>query len=121
MQKFMQVKNYLLELSFLALLVKFLFFGTEIGIALAIISLVISMAYNKWLAKAKLEQYEELVNQMKSDKEALEAKMIADKAELNERIDLAFGKIGNLSLDSSVRNVVTSEKTQKFQAPSRRF
>lgn len=120
MQNFTSLGKYLLELSFLALLIRFIFFGAEIGISLAIISVVVSMAYNKWLEKAKLTQYEEIVNRLNSDKAELEAARIADKAELQERIDLAFAKIGNLSLDNSIKNVVTSEKSQKLQTPSTR-
>ena len=120
MQNFTSLGKYLLELSFLALLIRFIFFGAEIGISLAIISVVISMAYNKWLEKAKLTQYEEIVNRLNSEKAELEAARIADKAELQERIDLAFAKIGNLSLDNSIKNVVTSEKSQKLQTPSTR-
>lgn len=120
MQKITSLGKYLLELSFLALLIRFIFFSAEIGISLAIISVVISMAYNKWLEKAKITQYEEIINRLNSDKAELEAARIADKAELQERIDLAFAKIGNLNLDNSIKNVVTSEKSQKLQAPSTR-
>lgn len=120
MQNITSLGKYLLELSFLALLIRFIFFGAEIGISLAIISVVVSMAYNKWLEKAKITQYEEIINRLNSDKAELEAARIADKAELQERIDLAFAKIGNLNLDNSIKNVVTSEKSQKLQAPSTR-
>lgn len=120
MQKITSLGKYLLELSFLALLIRFIFFSAEIGISLAIISVVISMAYNKWLEKAKITQYEEIINRLNSDKAELEAARIADKNELQERIDLAFAKIGNLNLDNSIKNVVTSEKSQKLQAPSTR-
>lgn len=118
MQKFNSFGKYLLELSFLALLIRFIFFSAEIGISLAIISIVISMAYNKWLDKSKITQYEEIINTMKSDKAELEAKIASNQSDLQERIDLAFSKIGNLSLDNSIKNVVTSEKSQKLQAPS---
>lgn len=120
MQKFNSFGKYLLELSFLALLIRFIFFSAEIGISLAIISIVISMAYNKWLDKSKITQYEEIINTMKSDKAELEAKIASNQSDLQERIDLAFSKIGNLSLDNSIKNVVTSEKSQKLQAPSTR-
>lgn len=120
MQNITSLGKYLLELSFLALLIRFIFFGAEIGISLAIISVVVSMAYNKWLEKAKITQYEEIINRLNSDKAELEAARIADKAELQERIDLAFAKIGNLNLDNSIKNVVTSEKSQKLQTPSTR-
>lgn len=120
MQNITSLGKYLLELSFLALLIRFIFFGAEIGISLAIISVVVSMAYNKWLEKAKITQYEEIINRLNSDKAELEAARIADKNELQERIDLAFAKIGNLNLDNSIKNVVTSEKSQKLQAPSTR-
>lgn len=60
MQKIMQIKDYLLELSFLALLIKVIITGAGIGEAIAIVSLVSSMGYNKWLNKQKVEQYDEL-------------------------------------------------------------
>lgn len=118
MQKFTSFGKYLLELSFLALLIRFIFFSAEIGISLAIISLVISMAYNKWLEKAKITQYEEIISKLETQKKEAEALRIVDKQELQERIDLAFARIGNLSLDNSIKNVVTSEKSQKLQTPS---
>lgn len=118
MQKFTSFGKYLLELSFLALLIRFIFFSAEIGISLAIISIVISMTYNKWLEKAKITQYEEIISKLETQKKEAEALRIVDKQELQERIDLAFARIGNLSLDNSIKNVVTSEKSQKLQTPS---
>lgn len=120
MQNITSLGKYLLQLSFLALLTRFIFFGAEMSVAFAIISLVVSMAYNKWLEKAKITQYEEIINRLDSEKAQLEALRIADKVELQERIDLAFAKIGNLNLDNSIKNVVTSEKSQKLQTPSTR-
>lgn len=121
MQKITNVGKYLLELSFLALLIKFIFFSAEIGIALAIISLIVSMSYNKWLNKEAVSQYQEIITQLKSDKAELLTLIQSNKVEMDERLDLAFGKIGNLTLDNSIKNVVTSEKSQKLQGATKRF
>jgi hypothetical protein len=117
MQNFSNVRKYLLELSFLALLIRFIFFSSaEIAISLVLISVVLSMAYNRWLEKAKITQYEEIITKMKNDKEELNSLILERSNEITERMDVAFSKIGNLSLDQSIKNVVTSERTQKLQS-----
>lgn len=73
------------------------------------------MAYNRWLEKAKITQYEEIITKMVADKEELNSLIVSKSDEITERMDVAFSKIGNLSLDQSIKNVVTSERTQKLQ------
>lgn len=61
MQKLMQVKNYLLEASFTALLVYVLCTGVSVGAALVLVSLVGSMAYDKFLTREKIETSEAML------------------------------------------------------------
>lgn len=90
MQKLLQVKNYLLEISFLALIIHSLINGMEIGTALVLISLVSSMAYNKFLNKSKndeLEVFRKDIEDMKS-------------------------KINSLSIDKTLRRTVSEQETK---------
>ena len=102
MQKLNQLKDYLLELSFLALLIKIILVGAGIGEALAIISLVFSMAYTKWLNKTKLEQYEELMNKINSDKE-----------EFKKEIENLNSKLTGIALDKSIKRTSLNEQEQQ--------
>lgn len=112
MQKFINIKDNLLELSFLALLIKIILIGAGIGEALAIVSLVISMTYSKWLNKSKVEQYQELINRMNSDKELL----LKELENLNS-------KIMGLSLDKSIKRTSLNEPQElpKFGQTKRFF
>lgn len=105
MQKLTQMKDYLLELSFLALLIKIVVIGAGIGEALAIISLVFSITYNKWLNKAKIEQYEELTN-----------RMLLDKEELKKEIEMLNSKLTGITLDKSIKR--TSLNEPELQKPT---
>ncbi len=55
MQKLMQIKEYLLEISFSALLLRTLILGAGVGEAIAFVSLVISISYKSYLAKEKVD------------------------------------------------------------------
>lgn len=99
MQKLNDLKDNLLELSFLALLIKTILFGAGIGEALAIISLVISMTYNKFLNKSKMDQYQEIISRINSDKELL----------LKE-IELLNNKVTGLTLDKSIKRTSLNEQ-----------
>ncbi len=99
MQKLTVLKDNLLELSFLALLIKTILFGAGIGEALAIISLVISMTYNKFLYKYKVEQYQEIISRLDSDKE-----------HFLKELELLSGKVTGLSLDKSIKRTSVNEQ-----------
>jgi hypothetical protein len=64
MQKLLQIKEYLLELSFSALLIRTLFLGAGIGEALAFISLVISICYKSYLAKSEVKATSDMQKQL---------------------------------------------------------
>lgn len=104
MQKFNHLKDYLLELSFLALLIKILIFGAEISEALAVISLVFSISYNKWLNKNKIDQYDELIQNINSHKE-----------QFQKEIDTLNSKLTGIALDKSIKRVSLNE--QESQKP----
>lgn len=99
MQKFMQVKEYLLELSFLALLVRIICVGAGIGEALAVISLVVSMAYSKWLAKNKVEQFQELKEEMQTM-----------YAKFGSEIELMQNRMQSLTFEKSITKRQVSEE-----------
>lgn len=114
MQKFMQIKNYLHELSFLALLIKFMFLGAGIGEALVAIILVISMAYNKWLTKVKVDQYEEL-------KELISKKTdIGDFKEMQDQFKNVEGRLNNFALEKSTKRVAPNEESVPVPGIKRR-
>lgn len=110
MQKLTQLKDNLLELSFLALLIKIILLGTGIGDALAVISLVLSISYNRWLSKNKVDQYEALV-----------AKMDADRELFLKEIEMLNGKVTGLSLDKSIKRTAINEQEVKFGQARRLF
>lgn len=92
------IKDYLLELAFLALLIRVVAVGCGIGEALALVSVVSSMGYNKWLAKSKL-----------TDREELDQKWQTAFQELSEEIKSAQNKISSLSVNQSVRRTTPNE------------
>lgn len=99
MKKLSTIKEYLLELAFLALLVRIVAIGCGLGEALAVVSLVGSMAYNKWLAKAKLD-----------DKAELETRLEAALKEVNEKFDDMSNKVNSLSMNQSVKRTAPNEQ-----------
>jgi hypothetical protein len=109
MEKLMQVKNYLLELAFVALLARILSVGCGIGEALAVISLVSSMTYSKWLTKSKMDQYEELKNKINSDNEALKSQINAEFAKLMESHKDLTARVSSLAMDKSIRRMNESQ------------
>lgn len=104
MQKFTNLKNYLLELSFLALLVRIICFGAGIGEALVFVSLVVSMGYNKWLTKTNEDKYLELKNQMEKDRE-----------EYLRKFDNITAKFSSQSIDKSYKKQVENEQESPFK------
>ncbi len=111
MEKLTQVKNYLLELAFIALLVRVVSVGCGVGEALALISVVSSMTYNKFLTKAKLEQYDELILKISSEKNELTAKIDAIYQQLTESHADLTARVGAIAMEKSIR------RTNESQAP----
>jgi hypothetical protein len=99
MQKLLQLKNYLLEASFLALLVYTLINGVEIGAALVLISLVSSMGYDKFLNKSKIDQNEAL----------------------RKEIDEIKSKVNSLSIDKSLRRTTNEQENKPVTAARKLF
>lgn len=93
MQKLMQIKDYLLEIAFLFLLGRIIMVGASMGEAIAVVSLVLSMAYNKWLNKTADTRYESLYKDIEDMK----------------------SKINSLSLDKGLqkRTIVHEEKSEQ--------
>lgn len=85
----------------MALLIKTILFGAQIGEALAIISLVVSMTYNRFLNKSKVDQYEDLISKINTDRELF----------LKE-LETLSSKVTGLSLDKSFKR--TSLNEQEF-------
>lgn len=93
MQKFMQLKNYLLELSFLALIIRSIFVGAGIGEALAIGFVVISISYREYLNKSKVDQYEELKS------------LVEDShAQTSKKFEEIFSRFNAENLNRELRN-----------------
>lgn len=114
MQKFMQIKEYLLELSFLALLVKILATGAGIGEALAVISLVSSMAYAKWLAKSKIEQYDEIKSLISNLESEYRTKFEVLDQNVNHKLDSLAARMGSKDLiEKSFRKTGSNEQIQE--------
>lgn len=108
MQKFMQLKNYLLELSFLALIIRSLFVGAGIGEALAIGFVVISMGYKEYLNKSKVDQYEELKS------------LVEDShSQANKKFDEIFSRFNAENLNRELRN--KPQVVQNEEKPKRRL
>lgn len=105
MQKFTQIENYLLPLSFLALIVRYLFVGAGIGEALVLGFVVISMGYKQWLVKSKVDDYEELKS------------LISEEQDSNKRrFDEIFSRFNAENLSRELRNkpsVVNNEEKPK--------
>lgn len=100
MQKLMQIKEYLLELAFVALLLRVLFLGTGIGEAIAFVSLVLSIGYKAYLEKNQANLTEVMQNK------------------LNEM----ESKINSLSIDRLRRNTNEQEiPVNKASTPKRLF
>lgn len=107
MQKFIQFKEYLLELSFLALLIRIVCVGAEMGTALAVVSVVISMAYNKWLTKSKVEQYDELKSLVESKFNEMEVKHKALEEISQQRFDNIAAKFSSQNLENAFTKKAT--------------
>lgn len=111
MKKIMQVKDYLLELAFIALLIRVVAVGCGIGEALALISIVSSIGYNKYLAKTKITEREEI-----------ETKFNESLEQLSKDLKDTQAKVNSLSLNSGVRRAVNEQETATgLVAPKRRF
>ena len=104
MQKFMQIKEYLLELSFLALLIKILIVGAGIGEALVAISLASSIAYKMWLAKSKIEQFQELTDSIGTKANQTEV------AELKLLMETLDSRLQSVTFDKSIKRTTVNEQ-----------
>lgn len=101
MQKFIQLKEYLLELSFLALLIRIICVGAGIGEALAVVSLVLSMAYTKWLNKAKVEQFDELKSQIENSHKELSEQLANLEESSRTKFDNIAAKFASQNLETA--------------------
>lgn len=101
----MQIKEYLPELSFLALLVRFLFVGAEIGTALAFISIAILMGYKHFVNKSKLDQYEEIKTKIDTSHDEL-TKQVAN---LEQTYQAKFDNIAAKFASQNLENAFTKK------------
>lgn len=124
MKKLMQIKKYLPEIAFVALTVKVLATPAGLAESLALISLVSSMAYTKWLNKYKDERYERLEKLSNSKYMEAEAKFNAALGEYEDRLKIVEGRVTSMYMDKSVK-VVTNEGSGQAKSaatgPIRRF
>ena len=90
MEKMAKLSGYLLEIAFLCLMVRILILGASIAEALAMFSLVISMAYNKWLVKSNID----------------------DKETINKKIDDLATRVQALSMDRALRRTTNESQNQ---------
>lgn len=105
MQKLTDLKNYLHELSFLALTIKMLFFSAGYGEALVLIFLVISMAYKHWIAQKQVDQYSEV-------KSLLEKNNAEQLALINDHIQKTEYKFDNIAAKFNSQNIEKSFQTK---------
>ena len=110
MQKLMQLKNYLHELSFSALLIKVLYLGAGYGEALILISLVISMCYKHWIKQKIENHYEVLKSEMEANKLAFDKAFKDYTEETDRKFDNIFAKLNSQNLENSLLN-----KTSKLE------
>lgn len=100
MKKLLDLKEYLPELAFVAILARILAVGCGIGEALAVISLVSSMAYTKWLTKAKL-----------SDKEQIDAQIKTLTEDFTKQIENLNTRVNSVALQNGVRRTSNDQET----------
>lgn len=106
-----KLSAYLLEVAFIALLVRTLVIGCGIGEALALISIVISIVYREYLAKGIIQ-----------DKVELESRLELALKEVNEKFDDMSNKVNSLSMNQSMKRISTNEpKAQQIDSTKRYF
>lgn len=112
MDKFMKLKDYLLELAFLALLIRVVAVGCSVGEAIALVSVVSSMGYNKFLAKKKVEQYDEILSQIKTNHD-----------DISKKYDDVVAKLASITMEKSIKRTVNEpqERSNPGAAPKRYF
>lgn len=118
------------EIACLGLLVRSIAVGADLGGAIAIVSIVSSICYKQWLAKAVITEKETL--EAKIDE--LSKKFDSEKQSLEARIDSAFhtnelhitevsNKIQAVSLGQGIKRSITNEQIQQTEPTgiSKRF
>lgn len=103
MKKLMQIKKYLPEIAFVALMCKVLATGAGLPESLALISLVSSMAYTKWLNKYKDERYDRLEKTSNSKYLEMQQEFSEAKTNYDERIKLLENRVSSLFLEKGVK------------------
>lgn len=104
-----KIVEYLLEVSFIAVLIRCLVLGAGIGDAIIGISLVISIVYkNYYLHKSKIDE-----------KEAIYKEIEDHKLATTKEIDDLKGAVTSMKLNTSMKRTINEEKA--ITPPGRRF
>lgn len=110
MKKLMQIKKYLPEIAFVALMGKVMFTSAGLPESLALISLVVSISYTKWLNKYKDERYERLEKLSNSRQLAIEEKFASMRDAYEDRIKTVENRVSSLFMEKGVK-AVSNEQT----------
>lgn len=106
-----KLSAYLLEVAFVALLVRTLAVGCGIGEALALISIVSSIVYREYMTKGIIQ-----------DRVELEARLEKALEEVNKKLDDTSNKVNSLSMNQSMKRTTTNEqKTISELEPGKRY
>jgi shikimate 5-dehydrogenase len=98
MNKLVELKEYLSELALFALFCRIVFLGAGIGDAIAVIALVLSMGYNKWLVKNKID----------------------DRAELEQKIEAIANLAQKLQINQVYNTQKVNDEPKKSFSPGKR-
>lgn len=99
MEKMTRILGYLPEMAFVGLTIRAMVMGTGIGDAVAILSLVLSIGYAKYLNKSKVDE----------------------KAEIDKKIEDLSTQIQSLRMERAVKRTSNEQKVENVPGSSRRF
>jgi len=88
MKKLEFIKEHMLELAFILFVLRLVGVGAGIGDALALLSVVILIGYNKYLSKTKIDQTEELNKKIEDLSSKIQSIQLANgikRTSVNER------------------------------------
>lgn len=91
MEKLIKIKDYMLEMAFLALIVRIAILGAGIGDAIAILAVVASLAFGRYLNKAKIEKADEI----------------------DKKIEDLASQVQSLKIDKAIRRSVNETQTSQ--------
>lgn len=105
-----QIKNNLLEISLVGCLVKALAFEPTFGLALAIISLVVSMTYKYSLNKKKVDDHADLVKQIAESQEKFAKSLAEYQAKADNDLQVVNNKLDGINIDRQIKQAAINEQ-----------